>query len=87
MTNGVELGCGSVTAEHVSRVPAAGDTLATAQELAEHFQIPVATIYSWNHKGTGPPPIRLGKHVRYRWADVERWLDHQASQPRGAGVT
>jgi predicted DNA-binding transcriptional regulator AlpA len=82
MTNAFELGYGSVTAKLVPPVPATSDTLATPRDLAERLQVPVATIYAWNHKQTGPPPIRVGKHIRYRWADVERWLDRQASQSR-----
>jgi predicted DNA-binding transcriptional regulator AlpA len=43
-------------------------------DLAGVCAVPLSTVYEWNYKGTGPPVIRLGKHVRYREADVERWL-------------
>ena len=48
------------------------------QSLAEWLGVPLRTIYSWNHKGTGPRMHRIGKHARYRRADVERWLEDQA---------
>lgn len=45
--------------------------------LADYLGLPVGTIYQWRHKGTGPRGIKVGKHVRYRRSDVERWLDAQ----------
>jgi excisionase family DNA binding protein len=48
--------------------------LVTPQELAEALQVPVGTIYRWNYRGTGPPPLHVGRHVRYRAEDVETWL-------------
>lgn len=48
------------------------------RELAEYLGVPVATIYRWNHLRNGPRAIRVGRHVRYRVADVESWLDAQA---------
>lgn len=50
--------------------------LMSAEDLAEFIGPPVTkyTVYKWNTLGTGPPFHRVGKHVRYRWADVERWL-------------
>jgi excisionase family DNA binding protein len=58
----------------------------TTDQLAGMLQVPVATVYAWRHKGEGPPGIRVGRHVRYREADVEAWLERQASQDRTARV-
>lgn len=55
-------------------------SLLTTEELAEYCGVPVPTIYAWNHKGTGPRRIRIGKHVRYRREDVEAWIDGQTDQ-------
>lgn len=41
--------------------------------LAERYDVPVATIYSWRTKGYGPKGIRVGKHVRYSMVEIERW--------------
>lgn len=53
--------------------------LATIGEVSAFLGIPVATLYGWRSKGTGPRGASVGRHVRYRWVDVERWLDEQAS--------
>lgn len=45
------------------------------KELAELVGLPLSTIYGFNTDGTGPRRIRVGKHVRYRRADVEAWLN------------
>ena len=50
------------------------DKLWTVQQLAEYLGVPVATLYQWRAKRYGPPGLRVGKHIRYRPADVERWL-------------
>lgn len=47
------------------------------KELAERLRVPLSTVYSWNYKGTGPPFVPCGKHIRYRWSDVEAWLREQ----------
>ncbi len=60
-----------------------GDELLTIQQLAELLQVPVATIYRWRHRGEGPRGIRVsGRHVRYRRADVETFLEERADRPR-----
>lgn len=46
-------------------------------DLAEYVGVPLTTIYKWNSEGTGPARIRVGKHVRYRWSDVETWLEQR----------
>ncbi len=49
--------------------------LLTAQELAGFLHVPVATIYAWRYRGEGPPGFRAGRHLRYRWIDVQQWID------------
>jgi excisionase family DNA binding protein len=55
------------------------DPLLTPDELAEYLQKPKATLYAWRSRGEGPPAIRVGRDLRWRKADVEEWLDHQAA--------
>ena len=47
----------------------------TTDELAERLggDFSVETVKRWRKTGTGPKYIRVGKHVRYRLADVEAW--------------
>lgn len=53
------------------------EPLLTAQELAALLNVPVATIYTWRYLGTGPPGFRVGRHLRYRQSDLERWITKQ----------
>lgn len=62
--------------------PAEPAELLTPQELADRLRVPVATVYAWNYKGTGPAFMKLGRHVRYSRAAVDRWLVEQAGTAR-----
>lgn len=52
--------------------------LATVEEVSQFLGVPVTTLYQWRHKGTGPRGSKVGRHLRFRWVDVEKWLDKQA---------
>jgi excisionase family DNA binding protein len=45
------------------------------KELAEYLGIPEQTIYQWRTKGYGPPGRRIGRYVKYRPTDVEKWFN------------
>jgi excisionase family DNA binding protein len=45
----------------------------TVDELAERLGVPRRTVYAWNSVGGGPKFLRVGRHVRYKIADVEAW--------------
>jgi excisionase family DNA binding protein len=57
--------------------------LLTAKELAERCDLPLAWVYTKAAKGV-IPSYRLGKYVRFRAMDVERWLEEQR---RGLGLS
>lgn len=57
----------------------ARDYLSTEQ-LAELLQVPLRTVYDWRTKGTGPRGVRIGKYVRYRRRDIEKWIDELAAK-------
>lgn len=50
------------------------DKLLSADELAELVGVPPKTLADWRTRGIGPAYVRIGRHVRYRPADVEAWL-------------
>lgn len=50
------------------------ERLVSPGELAAYLAVPVQTVYGWRSKGVGPRGLRVGKHVRYRKSDIERWL-------------
>lgn len=51
-----------------------GDRLLSVEELADYLEVPVKTIYTWRHHNTGPRGFRVGKHLRFRWRDVQAWV-------------
>jgi excisionase family DNA binding protein len=60
------------------------DRLVGVQELAAYLNLPVKTLYSWRYRREGPPAFRVGRHLRYRWSDVELWIQQQIA-PASAG--
>ena len=50
------------------------EPLWSVQQLADYLGVPVATLYQWRTKRYGPVGLRIGKHIRYRREDVDRWL-------------
>lgn len=50
--------------------------LLTIADLAAELQVPTKTIYNWraHQPPRGPSGITIGKHVRFRRADVDSWL-------------
>lgn len=59
------------------------DGLLTVDDLAQYLSVPRQTIYRWNHTGDGPPPLKVGRHRRYRRRDVERWLERRSADHPG----
>jgi len=57
------------------------DDLIGPEELAEYLGIPLPSVYAMNSRGTGPRRSKVGKHVRYRKGDVDRWFDERAIEP------
>lgn len=54
------------------------DTQATAAVLG----MSPGTLVNWRASGEGPPFVRLGaRRVRYRRADLERWLRERTHNP------
>jgi len=53
------------------------EPLLSVEDLAARLGVPIGTVYAWNHKGTGPRRVRVGKHIRYTPADVDAWIEAQ----------
>ena len=54
--------------------------MATPAEVADYLQVPVKTLYQWRYRGVGPRAYRVGRHLRYRWEDVDAWLASRAGE-------
>jgi excisionase family DNA binding protein len=57
--------------------------LLTATQVSELLQVPVQTLYLWRHKGVGPKTVKVGRHLRYRQADLDAWVESLIRPPRG----
>jgi excisionase family DNA binding protein len=51
--------------------------LMSPSEVADWLRVSISTVYHWGQTGSGPVSFRVGKHLRYRREDVERWLADQ----------
>ncbi|MEU0520651.1 helix-turn-helix domain-containing protein [Streptosporangium sp. NPDC006007] len=51
------------------------ETHLTVEDLAARLRVPPDTVYRWNSRGGGPAYIKVGRHARYRLADVIAWED------------
>ena len=57
-----------------------------AQEVAVVLGVPVKTLYQWRYKGVGPAGVRVGRHLRYRAADIDAWIDGRVAEDRRRAV-
>lgn len=51
-----------------------GDELLTTVEVAQYLRIRVNTLEQWRSRGKGPAFVRVGRRVRYRRREIDRWL-------------
>lgn len=54
----------------------------SGQDVAEYLDVPVKTIYTWRYHGDGPRGFRVGRHLRFRWNDVEAWVEQRIRAER-----
>lgn len=53
------------------------DRLLSVDELADYLGVPAKTLYAWRYRREGPRGFRVGRHLRYRWSDVQLWIEEQ----------
>ena len=61
----------------------ADDRLLTTEDLAAMLRLPKRTVADWRQRSGGPPAVKIGRHVRYRPADVEAWLTSRTAPQLG----
>ncbi len=54
--------------------------LMSTEEVAEYLKVPITSLYAWRGKGMGPKASRVGRHLRFRRADVDAWLEAQSGR-------
>lgn len=53
------------------------DPLLRSEAVAEYLDVALATLEKWRNAGRGPAHVRIGRLVRYRQSDLDRWLREQ----------
>jgi predicted site-specific integrase-resolvase len=53
------------------------DGLATKEQLAEYLNIKPGTLDAWAKQKRGPVYIKIEGQRRYRWSDVEAYLEER----------
>jgi len=61
--------------EATAVLPDGMERLMGIADVAAFLGVPVATVRKWNHLGTGPPSLKIGRHVKYEPSAVRQWLD------------
>jgi len=57
------------------------EKLLTPQEIADILGVQPSTIYQWTHQGY-IPHVKLGKFVRFKAKDVEKWVERKEESGR-----
>jgi len=57
-------------------------TFLTPDQVAERYQVSLDTLKEWRYRRRGPEFLRIGKRVRYREADLERWEQEREAADR-----
>lgn len=60
------------------------EPLASVDDVAEFLHVSPATVHAWLYRGTAPKSYKIGKHRRFRWADVHAWMETQADDTPAA---
>ncbi len=61
-----------------------GSAFWSHQETAEYLGIPSTTLHQLNYRGVGPRSFKIGRHRKYKPADVDAWCEGHASKPSTA---
>lgn len=56
------------------------ERLLIAKEVAERLSLPESWVREATRDGR-LPHLQLGRYRRYRWTEIEAWLDSQAQAP------
>lgn len=49
--------------------------LASVDEVSEHLGLSAKTLLNWRYLGIGPRSFKVGGYVRYRWADIDEYVE------------
>ena len=52
----------------------------TRKEAAKYLRLAEGTLGNWNCEGKGPRSIKIGRAVRYRFADIEAFIAESSAE-------
>ena len=53
------------------------DPLLTTEDVCDLLGVPVTTLYKWRERKSGPKGFKVGKRIRWRRSEINRWLAEQ----------
>lgn len=59
----------------------ASEPLLTARQVGERLGFAPGTVVNWFEAGT-IPGFRVGGRLRFRWSEVEDWLEEKRGRPK-----
>lgn len=62
------------------------DDFATPDEIAKALRTTVSQLSQMRHRDTGPPFVKFGRRVLYRWSDVNEYLETNTQVPGGTAT-
>jgi excisionase family DNA binding protein len=60
------------------------EELLSTTELANELGVHVHQIHQWRVRGVAPKAIRIGKELRFRRTDIDKWLKSRESKRPGS---
>jgi len=64
--------------------PSLDDEFMTTADVSKAIRVPTGTLRWWRNAGVGPKSFKIVGSVRYRRADVDRWLKEQYEMQVGS---
>lgn len=56
-------------------------SLLTPGQTAEQLNVPVSTLSRWRSERRELPYVTVGRLIRYRQVDIDRWIDDNTINP------
>jgi excisionase family DNA binding protein len=56
----------------------------TTQEVADYLELPLTTVKYCTYHGMAPRSYKIGRRRMFRPADVRKWVERKAEEPRTA---
>ena len=56
------------------------DRLLTSEDVSEYLRVSPHTIEMWRRKKVGPPWLKIGRSIRYKFSEVHAWLERRGQE-------